>query len=537
MQNWQAGLTLENPSVAVAWLKSQGVRSLTVDSRHVKSNSNSAFIAWPGTALDGRQFVAQALQDGALAALVEDSTDAITETAPLNLLRATLPQPHRQIAAYKGLKAAAGEIASLFYGVPSAVMPVVAFTGTNGKTSSSWWLAQAMGGAVVGTLGIGRLQAQDNGAPLLPEFQTGLTTPDPTTLHDKLAQLVQQSCSVIALEASSIGLVEGRLNGTSIHTAVFTNFTLDHLDYHGTMEAYWQAKSSLFDWPGLKAAVINTDDLQGIKLLERLSAKKALELWSIGLDHPARLMAKNIKTTPIGLQFDVVETGAEQAFATHTLQTQLIGRYNISNLLGVIAAMRSLGLALSACVEACSRISPVPGRLQVVSALNTGLPKSELPLVELTLVELPLVVVDYAHTPDALESALTAMRELADHRGGKLWCIFGGGLRDATKRPIMGAKARAHSDFVVVTSDNPRTESPASIIAQILLGLEEDANVQVQIDRALAIKETIEQASAFDVILIAGKGHENYQEIAGQRLSFSDSAHAQAALIRWRNPS
>ncbi len=418
------------------------------------------------------------------------------------------------------LKAASGEIASEFYDKPSKQLNVIAITGTNGKTSSSWWLAQALTAlpapsqqrcAVVGTLGTGWIGSIEN---------NGLTTPDPVLLQKRLRTFIGQGCKAVALEASSIGIAEGRLNGTQIHTAVFTNFTQDHLDYHGTMDAYWQAKASLFDWPNLKAAVINLDDAQGLTLLDRLN-DKPLDVWTFGIDRQARLQAQNVTTTEQGLAFEVVEKLSDRSCVSYTLQTRLVGRYNVSNLLGVIAAMRSLGVPLSLCTLACSQITPVPGRLEVV--LKTGE---------------PLTVIDYAHTPDALEKVLLALREVSDARGGKLWCVFGcGGGRDASKRPVMGATAKRFADLTVITSDNPRDENPNTIVAQILLGTGDDNHIQVQVDRALAIRETIAQAQAKDVIVIAGKGHEDYQEIAGVKTAFSDQAHARAALANWSTKS
>jgi UDP-N-acetylmuramyl-tripeptide synthetase len=524
--------TLHNPATAVAWLRDSGAQALTTDSRQVanlSSATGTAFIAWPGAAVDGRQFVPQALQSGAVAALVEHNGWLGETTGHTAQVGHVAHIAH--VAAYPNLKTASGQIASLFYNEPSTQMSVVAFTGTNGKTSSSWWLAQAMDGAVVGTLGIGKIGSI---------VSTGLTTPDPIVLQDRLKSLLDKGCKVIALEASSIGIAEDRLNGTHIHTAVFTNFTQDHLDYHGSMEVYWQAKVALFDWPHLKAAVINIDDPQGMVLRDRLSGK-ALDVWTVAIEKSARLIAQNIQTTAMGLQFDVIEEGQ-----SHPLQTCLVGHYNVSNLLGVIAAMRSLGLPLAACIAACQHITPVPGRLEVVTTAHSeprqaqdetqgvhNVPNAHTssPLQPLK----PLIVVDYAHTPDALEKVLHAMREIATIRSGKLWCVFGcGGDRDAAKRPLMGATARAFADYVVITSDNPRSEVPATIVSHILLGLEEDTSVQVQIDRARAISETLVQAAARDVIVIAGKGHEDYQEVAGIKQPFSDQAHARAALAVWR---
>jgi UDP-N-acetylmuramyl-tripeptide synthetase len=498
--------TVSTTTVAttIQWLRERGATGLTTDSRRIQAGD--AFIAWPGAAVDGRAFIADALKQGAVAALME------LENAPQALL--DMASKTNVTRAYAGLKAASGRIASEFYGKPSQQLSIVAITGTNGKTSSSWWLAEALSAlpapytqkcAVVGTLGTGCIGAIEN---------NGLTTPDPVLLQDRLKSFADKGCKAVALEASSIGIVEGRLNGTRIHTAVFTNFTQDHLDYHGTMEAYWQAKAELFEWPHLQTACVNLDDAQGLALLDRL-AKKTLDIWTFSTEREARITAKNIVMTAQGLAFDVVEDGE-----SHHLQTSLVGRYNVSNLLGVIAAMRSLGISQALSSKACEAITSVPGRLEVVSCAAQ-----------------PFTLIDYAHTPDALEKALTALREVASVRGGKLWCVFGcGGNRDASKRPVMGAMAKRFADKVVLTSDNPRGESASTIVSQILLGIGDDKNgndVQVQVDRALAISETIAQANAQDVIVIAGKGHEDYQEIAGVKSPFSDQTHARAALTKW----
>ena len=492
-------------ALTVSWLRASGATRLVTDSRQiaVREEEKSAFIAWPGTSVDARAFIPEALSHGAVAALME------AQNAPQALLG------NASITSYAGLKAASGEIASEFYNQPSTRLNVIAITGTNGKTSSSWWLAQALSNlpaahrqtcAVVGTLGTGLIGHLEH---------NGLTTPDPVLLQERFQAFVQLGCKAVAVEASSIGIAEGRLNGTHIHTAVFTNFTQDHLDYHGTMEAYWQAKSALFDWPHLKTAVINIDDAQGLTLMDQLQERvthELIDIWTFGIERAARIQAQNITMTAQGLAFDVIE-GNEIAH----LKTNLVGRYNISNLLGVIASMRSLGVPLIACIQACSSVTPVPGRLEIVSQATE-----------------PLTLIDYAHTPDALEKVLLALREMSDARSGVLWCLFGcGGNRDATKRPMMGATAKRFADKVVITSDNPRDEQPSAIVSQILLGTGEDSSIQVQVDRALAISETIAQAKASDVIVIAGKGHENYQEITGIKTRFSDQAHARAALTTW----
>jgi UDP-N-acetylmuramyl-tripeptide synthetase len=501
-------LELHTPQEAAGWLRSRVTGTLHCDSRKV--GAGDGFIAWPGAATDGRMHVHSALAQGATACLVErDGVQAFDFDTPA-------------IATYAQLKAATGPIAAAFFGSPSERLDVLAVTGTNGKTSTAWWLAQALssvrssGGGdaggqapagtassphacgLIGTLGIGR--------PPDVEF-VGLTTPDPVLLQRQFRRFVDDGLTACAIEASSVGIVERRLDGTQIRVAVFTNFTQDHLDYHGTMQAYWEAKAELFRWPGLRAAVINVDDEKGLALSRSLHGR--IDLWTTSCEGPARLRAHDIDYGEHGLRFTVQE--GEQR---HALATQLIGDYNVSNLLGVIGAMRALGVALGDAVQACGSLLPVPGRMERLREPGK-----------------PLVAVDYAHTPDALDKALQALKPLARQRGGKLWCVFGcGGDRDPTKRPLMAAVVEKNADRVVVTSDNPRNEKPENIISQILLGLSHDECVQVQADRALAIAETITAADARDVVLVAGKGHENYQETAGVKNPFSDKLHAQAAL-------
>jgi UDP-N-acetylmuramyl-tripeptide synthetase len=326
-------------------------------------------------------------------------------------------------------------------------------------------------------------------------------------LQRQFRRFLDDGLQACAIEASSVGIVERRLDGTHIRVAVFTNFSQDHLDYHGTMEAYWEAKAELFRWPGLRAAVVNVDDEKGLALSQSLEG--GVELWTTSCEQPARLRAVDIDYGEHGLRF-VVQEGAQR----HVIATQLIGHYNVSNLLGVIGAMRALGVGLGEAVQACGSLLPVPGRMERLREPGK-----------------PVVAVDYAHTPDALDKALQALRPLAQQRGGKLWCVFGcGGDRDATKRPLMAAVVEKNADRVVVTSDNPRSEKPENIISQILLGLSHNQCVQVQADRALAIAETVAAAAPEDVVLLAGKGHEDYQEVAGAKHPFSDKVHAQAAL-------
>ena len=504
---------------AAQWLRARVTGTLHCDSRRV--GAGDGFIAWPGAASDGRRHVPAALAQGAAACLVEaEGAQAFGFEAP-------------QMAAYPQLKAATGPIAAAFFDAPSEHLDVLAVTGTNGKTSTAWWLAQALSRlpapipcAVVGTLGAGRPpQVEAN----------GLTTPDPVLLQRQFRRFVDQGVLACAIEASSIGLAERRLDGTRIRVAVFTNFTQDHLDYHGSMAQYWEAKRALFDWPGLQAAVVNVDDAKG-DALARALADKALALWTCSCRGEARLQALDIRHTHDGLRFSVASEGER-----HVLSTGLIGQYNVANLLGVIGAMRALGVPLAQAVAACGDLLPVPGRMELVSsasrlsgagasqAANASSGGSEARVV--ASVGEPVVAVDYAHTPDALEHALQALRPLALERGGRLWCVFGcGGDRDNAKRPLMGAVAERLADRVVITSDNPRSEQPGEIIAQIVRGLSRPQAAQVQADRRSAIADTVAGADAADVILLAGKGHEDYQEVAGVRQPFDDRAAARSAL-------
>ena len=487
--------TLNDLAQALAWLRARVTGQLRTDSRLVEPGD--AFIAWPGGVTDGRKHVAAALQRGAVACLVEQKgMEAFDLQGP--------------VASFLGLKAATAELAAQWCGQPSQRLQVLAITGTNGKTSTAWWLAHALaryqhgsrqGCAMVGTLGIG----------VPPEVvSTGLTTPDPVCLQYAFADYVRQGIAACAIEASSIGIEEHRLDGTAIHTAVFTNFTQDHLDYHGSMDAYWQSKAKLFAWPGLKAAVVNVDDAHGQALAQQLQARAELDVWTVAVDAPARLQALHVRHGLRGLAFEVQE-GAQ----TFTMETGLIGQYNVSNMLGVLASLRTLGVSLSEAVQVCSDLEPVPGRMQQIAQPAQ-----------------PLVVVDYAHTPDALEQAITGLQPVAQARGGQLHCVFGcGGNRDATKRPLMGQAAQRQADVVWVTSDNPRGEVPDAIVADITAGMALQG-VHVVVDRSAAIAQAIAQADARDVVLLAGKGHEDYQEIKGVKHPFSDMDKARAALAQ-----
>ncbi|MDM0045245.1 UDP-N-acetylmuramoyl-L-alanyl-D-glutamate--2,6-diaminopimelate ligase [Variovorax dokdonensis] len=502
-----SSVDLHTPQQAAQWLRLNVRGQLRADSRAVQMGDG--FIAWPGAATDGRRHVAAAISQGAAACLVErEGVEAFGFT-------------QEEVARYAGLKAATGPIAAEFYDAPSQHLSVLAVTGTNGKTSTAWWLAQALSRdvasgpgacAVVGTLGMG----------VPPNLRyTGLTTPDPVMLQGYFREIADQGLRACAIEASSIGIAERRLDGTRIAVAVFTNFTQDHLDYHGSMEAYWAAKAELFRWPGLQAAVVNVDDVHGASLAASLADQPEAErpqLWTVSAaGAPARLSAHDVGYDAQGLCFTVVEDGQP----AQTLSTGLIGQYNVANLLGVLGALRALGMDLAQAVNACRSLGPVPGRMERVDAVSGA----------------PLVVVDYAHTPDAIDKALAGLRPLARQRGGRLWCLFGcGGDRDPIKRPMMGAVAEAQADRIMVTSDNPRGESPDAIISQILRGLSRPEQAQVEPDRARAIVDVIAQADANDIVLLAGRGHEAWQELAqGKRIAFSDREHAANALAARRS--
>ena len=507
---------ITTPQAVAEWLRDRVQGELQCDSRRLRAGDG--FVAWPGAATDGRRYVGAALQAGASAALVErEGADAYAFD-------------DQRVLAVPGLKAAAGAIASAFYGTPSAALDMVAITGTNGKTSTAWWVAQLLSFcqrpcAVVGTLGMGR--APQPGAAAPPLTPTGLTTPDPVMLQAQLRRFVDEGLKACAIEASSIGLVEGRLNATQLRVAVFTNFTQDHLDFQGSMDAYWAAKAALFDWPGLASAVVNLDDARGPGLATTL-AGHGLDVWTVAIEAAggaaervgkARLFAQDIVFTDSGMALQVGERDAQgRSTPLQALSLPLVGRYNVSNLLCVLATARALGVPLADAVHACAALTPVPGRMEQAAMDAPGQ---------------PLVLVDYAHTPDALEKALQALQPLARQRQGVLWVVVGcGGDRDAGKRPLMAAVAEREAQRPVFTSDNPRSEDPLAILKQMVAGLSLPDAALVEPDRARAIDLAVARAEAHDVVLIAGKGHEDYQDVMGVKSPFSDVQHARQALLR-----
>ena len=464
---------------------------LTADSRAVKMGS--IFVAYPGSAQDGRAYIAEAIARGAAAVLWEREGFSWNDGWDVPNL------------GVEGLRGRISEIAGHVFGNPSESLWMAGVTGTNGKTSVSQWIAAALDGlgrrsAVLGTLGNGlvgeRTEAKN-------------TTPDAIVLQRLLADYLRRGAKAVAMEVSSHGLDQGRVAGIKFDVAVFTNLTRDHLDYHGTMEAYAEAKFSLFGARGLTHRVVNVDDDWGASLAERLRG----DVISFGIARPARLRASRVGLSEAGVRFHV-----ESEWGRGEVQAPVLGAFNVSNLLAVMGTLIAAGLDFDTILSALSALRPVPGRLERLGGGGA-----------------PLVVVDYAHTPDALEKALEALRPTVA-AGHRLVCVFGcGGDRDPGKRPMMGQAAARLSDHVIVTSDNPRGEEPAAIIAQVMAGA--GAKAEAIADRQVAIFSAVHQARPGDVVLLAGKGHETYQEIAGVRHPFSDREVAQAALDVWERPA
>jgi UDP-N-acetylmuramoyl-L-alanyl-D-glutamate--2,6-diaminopimelate ligase len=466
---------------------------LTADSRTV--TNGSVFVAYPGTARDGRSFIADAIARGASAILWESggfAWDPRWESVP------NVP--------VENLREKVSALAGRAFGDPSRSLWMAGVTGTNGKTSVAQWIAQSMDGlgqrsAVLGTLGnglVGELAEARN------------TTPDAIVLQRLLADYLRRGARAAAMEVSSHGLDQDRTAGIRYDVAVFTNLTRDHLDYHGSLEDYAEAKYRLFSARGLSHAVINTDDVWGARFAKRL-AGSGLDLITFGEGAQARLRAIDVSLSDEGVRFTMRGEWGQGEIAAAPL-----GAFNVSNLLAVAGALLAKGIGFEEMLRTVSTLRPVAGRLERVGGGAV-----------------PLVVVDYAHTPDALEKALEALRP-AVGAGHRLICVFGcGGERDAGKRPLMGSVAARLADRVVVTSDNPRGENPRAIIDQVLEGIPSGRAEAIE-DRQVAIFSAVHQAGAADVVLLAGKGHETYQEIAGVRLPFNDREVAAAALAQWR---
>lgn len=486
----------------VSWLNGHVARTahLNLDSRQL--HAGDVFFACPGLTSDGRLFVQHAIEQGAAAVVIQADAAA-----------AALPEMAVPILEVPDLSQKLGLIAHLWYGEPSLAMSIVAVTGTNGKTTCVQWIAAALNAedvpcGTVGTLGVSLPDGSNLGG--------ALTTPDVLTMHRSLAALRDAGASVVALEASSIGIAQRRLDHVHIEIAAFTNLTHDHLDYHGTLQNYKLAKFALFDTPGLRAAVINADDPAGQELLRAAPSAKPVA-YSLGGAKEASVQAHDIQTSAYGLVFNLA-TGD----GTAQLLTRLVGEHNISNLLLVAGVLQEMGWELPQIARVLATLRCVEGRLQIVEAAagTEAAPGSA------------MVVVDYAHTPDALERALVALRGVAQARGGRLVCVFGcGGSRDSGKRPIMGRIASELADSVILANDNPRMEDPQAIIDQIVSGM--PLAPRIEPDRALAIMSAIWTAGAGDVVLLAGKGHETYQEAKGVRVPFDDREWGRFAL-NWR---
>jgi UDP-N-acetylmuramoyl-L-alanyl-D-glutamate--2,6-diaminopimelate ligase len=491
---------------ALSWLhaRAQPGAHLHADTRSLVAGD--VFLAYAVDGADNRPFIDSAIERGAAAVLYQ----------PENFTGAVDPSLALAVPALNEL---AGSIASGWYGDPSDTMRVIGVTGTNGKTSCSQWIAAALSGlgtrcAIIGTLGTG-----------MPGHlvHTGFTTPDAPQLQRSLAQLRDAGAQAVAMEVSSHALHQGRVNGTAFEIAVFTNLTQDHLDYHGTFAAYEAAKARLFAWPELRCAVINYDDEAGRKLLASTQGHARTIAYALGVcteapdtavpQADAWLHAANVRATATGTAFHLSTSDWGDA----EVEVQTLGAFNVSNLLGVLGALLAADVPFDAALAELAKLEPVNGRMQ---RLGGRLQNDE-----------PLVVIDYAHTPDALEKTLEALRPMAAARGGELICMFGcGGDRDATKRPLMGAIAEKLADGVVVTSDNPRSEDPQKILDQIASGMKDASKARRIEDRASAILQAIRGAAREDVILLAGKGHEATQEIMGKKRAFSDQDHARLAL-------
>lgn len=460
------------------------INGMTADSRLVEKDS--LFIAYPGHQSDGREYIADAINNGA-GAIIWDNR-GFTWNPSWTVRNIPIPE----------LKLQAGYIASQFYNSPSEKMWCVGVTGTNGKTTVTHWLAQAYAilqkkSAVIGTLGNGVLKA-------LQEAKN--TTPGPVELQKMLAEFLADGVEAVAMEVSSHGLDQGRVNGVSFDVAVFTNISRDHLDYHQTMEAYQEAKRQLFQWKTLSSCVINQDDAFGRELAQSLttSGKRVLTYGIEGGD----VRVTDLSVRDDGFDVSVVTPAGKGVFTLNAL-----GQFNVSNALAVLATMLESKVPLAQALAVIGNLKSVNGRMQMFGGGDQ-----------------PLVVVDYAHTPDALEKVLKTLKAQTKSR---LVCVFGcGGDRDQGKRPLMGKLASDFSDFVVVTNDNPRNEAPEKIIEAIVDAIE--TSFVIEQDRAQAIQTAIQSAGVGDVVLVAGKGHEEYQDAAGKKTFFSDAQCVQQIL-------
>lgn len=467
------------------------IKNITADSRKVAQGS--LFLAYPGEKIDGRQYIADAIKNGASAVLWDlDDFSWPAEWTVENI-------------GIKNLRLQAGNIAAQFYKKPSSKLWTIGVTGTNGKTSITQWLSQCFNflnrkTAVIGTLGNGFSEQLS---------ETSNTTPDAILLQWMLADYLKHGAEVVALEVSSHGLHQGRVNGVEFDIAILSNLSRDHLDYHSTLEEYAAAKRRLFNSIGLKKSILNCDDDFGLQIEEDLKHAGA-SVITYGIEHG------DVRATKLHFENTFFSFVAETPQGKAEVRANLIGRFNVYNVLAVLATLLASNVSLKDAVEAISHIQSAPGRMQQLGGDK-----------------LPMVVVDYAHTPDALEKVLTTLKA-QKKQGAKLICVFGcGGNRDAGKRELMGKIASDLADAVVVTSDNPRHENKRKIINEILQGMQ--GNYLIEQDRAKAIKVGIFAAKSGDIVLIAGKGHEQYQEIKDKKHHFSDLEQAQKVLKKYED--
>ncbi len=470
------------------------IADLVLDSR--KAANGSLFFALPGETVNGVEFVNQAINNGAAAVLWDcnETVDAIT----LNW-HGTVP-----VIAVAALAEKAGLIADRFYQHASRYITVCGITGTNGKTSCADFIAQAITRqrpcGLMGTLGKG----------IYPALQpTGYTTPDAITCHQWLAELHADKVTDAVMEVSSHALQQGRVNGIAFDSAVFTNLTRDHLDYHGDMQAYIDAKAKLFAFPGLHNAIINSDDHAGRAIANKLDASVNCIRYGVQQEHKPDVYAEHVQLDTRGICMQVTTP-----WGKGKVQTSLLGDFNVSNLLAVLSVLLVQGMEFDKALQSLAELKSVAGRMQRFGGEQQ-----------------PLVIVDFAHTPDALQQVLSTLRA---HTRQSLWVVFGcGGDRDKGKRPLMGKIAEQQADRVVLTNDNPRSESAECIIQDIVAGMQNKSAAAIIPDRHDAIHFAISQAQQDDIVVVAGKGHEDYQIIGEQRIAFSDADEVQQQLARY----
>lgn len=466
----------------------QEVLGLALDSRKVKPGY--VFFACQGSEVDGRHYIEAAISAGAVAVVYEaDGADVSSNLAVPNY-------------AVFGLNSMVGFAASAFYKEPSRDLQVFGVTGTNGKTTCCYLLVQAlkamgMQAGMIGTIGVGDVEEL---------VQSGLTTPDPISLQKSLAEMRDQNFTQVAIEVSSHALDQGRVNGIDFFCTLFTNLSHDHLDYHGSMEAYWQAKQRLFTDFQSELVIANASDQYGSRIIDVANSEFIVQYGAGG-----EVVADDVELKRSGIALTIEGNGVE-----FEVQTPLIGKINVPNIEMLVATLLALSTPIEEIQSILASLKPAPGRMELYGAADS-----------------PSVVVDYAHTPDALEKALESLRS---HCLGQLWCVFGcGGDRDRAKRPVMGAAASKLADCLIITNDNPRGESPEDIAKEIMQGVATQSQCQTILDRASAIEFAIKNAKPEDLILIAGKGHESTQTIGEQVLTFSDRDFVESVLEKGQN--